>query len=95
MNHESFEKFINHVSDDQHQNIDNYDEFMTNLRRYSACNAMRDIELRDIEADRLRRELEKEMKSAKRLAIAAVVLNVIALGLHIFRFIMRATGVWE
>ena len=95
MKHESFEEFINRVSDDQHQNIDNYDEFMTNLRRCSEYKEMRDIELRDIEADRLRRESEKEMKSAKRLAIAAVVLNVIALGLHIFRFIMRATGVWE
>ena len=87
MKHESFEEFINRVHDDQHRDIDNYDEFMANLKR--------DIELRDIEADRLRRESEKEMKSAKRLAIAAVVLNVIALGLHIFRFIMRATGVWE
>lgn len=48
-----------------------------------------------IEAERLRRKLEKEMKSAKRLAIAAVVLNVIAFGLQIFRFIMRVTGVWE
>ena len=48
-----------------------------------------------IEADRLRRKLEKDMKSAKRLAIAAVVLNVIAFGLQIFRFIMRVTGVWE
>jgi type IV secretory pathway component VirB8 len=54
-----------------------------------------DAEMRDIEADRLRRKLEKEMKSAKRLAIAAVVLNVIAFGLQIFRIIMRIMGVWE
>lgn len=40
-------------------------------------------------------DLEKERKSAKRLAIAAVVLNVIAFGLQIFRFIMRVTGMWE
>ena len=46
-----------------------------------------------IEADRLRRKLEKDMKSAKRLAIAAVVLNVIAFGLQIFGIIMRVTGV--
>ena len=48
-----------------------------------------------IESERLRRKLEKEMKSAKRLAIAAVVLNVIAFGLQIFRIIMRVMGVWE
>jgi len=54
-----------------------------------------DAEMRDIEADRLRRKLEKEMKSAKRLAIAAVVLNVIAFGLQIFRIIIRVMGVWE
>lgn len=59
MKQESFEEFINRVSDYQHQ------------------------------------DLEKEMRSAKRLAIAAVALNVIALGLQIFRFIMRVTGVWE
>ena len=47
------------------------------------------------EAEQLRAESEKEMKSAKRWVIAAVVLNVIALGLQIFRFIMRVTGVWE
>lgn len=35
MKHESFEEFINRVSDGQHQGIDNYDEFMTNLRPYS------------------------------------------------------------
>ena len=54
-----------------------------------------DAEMRDIEANRLRRKLEKEMKSAKRLAIAAVVLNVIAFGLQIFRIIMRIMGIWE
>lgn len=48
-----------------------------------------------IEAERLRAKLEKEMKFAKRLAIAAVVVNVIALGLQIFRIIMRVMGVWE
>ena len=35
MKHESFEEFINRVSDDQHHGIDNYDEFMTNLRSNS------------------------------------------------------------
>lgn len=55
---------------------------------------MSDVE-KMIEAERLRRKLEKEMKSAKRLAIAAVVLNVIAFGLQIFRIIMRIMGVWE
>lgn len=48
-----------------------------------------------IEAERLRARLEKEMKFAKRLAIAAVVLNVIAFGLQIFRIIMYVMGVWE
>lgn len=47
------------------------------------------------ETEQLRADLEKGMKSAKRLAIAAIVLNVIAFGLQIFRFIMRVTGVWE
>ena len=43
MKHESFEEFINRVSDEQHQDIDNYDGFMTHLRRYSACKEMQEI----------------------------------------------------
>ena len=94
MKQESFEEFINHVSDEQHQDIDNYDEFMTNLRRGSECKEMSDAETMD-ETEQLRADLEKETKSAMRLAIAAVVLNVISFGIQIFIFIMRVTGVWE
>ena len=43
MKRESFEEFINRVSDGQHQGIDNYDGFMTNLRRYSECKEMQEI----------------------------------------------------
>ena len=94
MKQESFEEFINHVSDEQHRDIDNYDEFMTNLRRGSECKEMSNAETID-EVEQLRRESEKEMKSATRWAIVAVVLNAIAFGLQIFRFIMRVTGAWE
>ena len=54
-----------------------------------------DAEMRDMEVDRLRRDLEKEMKSAMRWMIAGVVLSVISFGLQIFRIIMRIMGVWE
>lgn len=80
MKHESFEEFINRVSDEQHQGIDNYDGFMTNLRRG--------------EEERRKREeeYEKYRKSQRMLFILLIVCLVALSGLQVLKLILVLKG---